>query len=72
MGYNVTVFRSFPFKVGQKIRIEGTRRAGDWEVAAIGEHKVTLKCPISHKEFTWSKFCYFTEEERDTPWPRED
>jgi len=71
MGYDVTVFKSYPFKVGQKIRIEGSRRAGDWEVVAISEHKVTLRCPISHKEFDWARFCYVTDEETDSTWPRD-
>jgi hypothetical protein len=55
--------------VGQKIRIEGTRREGDWEVVNIGEHKVTLRCPISKKEFSWDLFCYHVEEKHDHPWP---
>jgi len=71
MGYDVAVFQPYPFKVGQKIRIENSRRAGDWEIAAIGDHTVTLRCPISKKEFAWNKFCYLVEEESDTAWPRE-
>ncbi|MGA7279160.1 MAG: hypothetical protein WBW79_14575 [Desulfocapsaceae bacterium] len=70
MIYDVAVFKPYPFTVGQKIRIEGTRRAGDWEVAAIGEHKVTLRCPISGKEFEWSRFCYLVEEETGVAWPQ--
>lgn len=71
MKYDVTVFKSYPFRVGQKIRIEGSRRAGDWEVISISEHKVTLRCPISHKSFDWARFCYVTDEETDSIWPRE-
>lgn len=70
MGENVTVFRSYPFQAGQKIRIEGSRRQGDWEVVGIGDHTVTLRCPVSHKEFEWPGFCYFVEEEQDSVWPR--
>ena len=70
MRHDVTVFKPYPFKVGQKIRIESSRRSGDWEVAALGEHKITLKCPISHKEFEWTKFCYLVEEEKDVIWPQ--
>ena len=71
MGHDVTVFRPYPFEVGQKIRIENSRRAGDWEIAAIGEHTVTLRCPISKKEFEWNKFCYLISEEKNTAWPRD-
>jgi hypothetical protein len=67
----VTIFKPYHFEVGQKIRIEGSRREGDWEVADITERKVTLRCPLSNKEYTWDLFCYFTEEKDDAPWPVE-
>ncbi len=69
--HKVTIFKPYPFQVGQKIRIEGSQRKGDWEVAAITERKVTLRCPISNKEFTWDRFCYFAGENDDFPWPEE-
>ena len=72
MNHDVTVFRPYPFRVGQKIRIEGSRRGGDWEIAAIGEHTITLRCPISKKEFEWPVFCYLVAEEKDVLWPRQD
>ena len=70
MGQDVAVFKPYAFEIGQKIRIENSRRTGDWEIAAVGEHTVTLRCPISHKEFEWNKFCYLVAEEKDVPWPR--
>lgn len=72
MGHDVAVFKPYPFSVGQKIRIEDSRRAGDWEIAAVDEHMITLRCPISKKEFKWNKFCYLAEERKDTSWPKED
>ncbi|MDR4503389.1 MAG: hypothetical protein MRK01_01180 [Candidatus Scalindua sp.] len=66
---SVSIFRPYPFQLGQKIRIEGTRREGDWEVVNIGENKVTLRCPISKKEFIWDLFCYYVEEKQGYPWP---
>jgi len=68
---DVVVFRLFPFTVGQKINIEDGPRKGDWEVVKVGDRKVTLRCPISHREFAWNRFCYFVENRR-TPWPCED
>ncbi len=65
---DVAFFRMFPFTVGQKITIEDGPRRGDWEVAAVGERKVTLRCPISGREFAWDRFCYFVEK-RHTVWP---
>ena len=68
----VTVFKPYPFQVGQKIRIDGSKRGGDWEVIAISENKVTLRCPVSGKQFEWDRFCYYAEERGDLPWPMKD
>ncbi|MCG8615990.1 MAG: hypothetical protein MI802_07210 [Desulfobacterales bacterium] len=67
----VAVFKAYPFEVGQKIRIEESPRFGDWEVTKVTEHKVTLKCPISKREMTWSRFCYLAGEQ-DMEWPQPD
>ena len=66
--HNYTLFKTYPFTPGQKIRIEGGRRAGDWEVTAVNEEKVTLRCPVSGKEFSWPLFCYVVSEEEGR-WP---
>ena len=70
--HDVTLFEPYPFKVGQKIRIEGGKRRGDWEVVGVSDAKVTLKCPISRREFEWSRFCYHIEDRNDEVWPRSD
>lgn len=67
--HKVAIFTPYPFEVGQKIRIDGGPRSGDWEVIAVSEHKVTLRCPITKKEFKWDRFCYFVEESEDAQWP---
>lgn len=67
--YHVTLFEPYPFKVGQKIRIEGGKRKGDWEVVAVNDAKVKLRCPISKREFEWARFCYYIQEREDEPWP---
>ncbi len=69
MDHDVTLFKAYPFKEGQKIRIEESLRSGDWEVIKVTDHKVTLRCPISKKEMVWSRFCYLAEEKL-MPWPR--
>jgi hypothetical protein len=68
MEHDVTIFKPYPFKEGQKIQIEGSKRSGDWEVVSLTDNKVTLKCPISKKEFSWNRFCYFVED-KNTQWP---
>ena len=64
----VTLFKAYPFEVGQKIRIGNSPRFGDWEVIKLTEHKVTLRCPVSKKEIVWNRFCYFVED-LDKEWP---
>lgn len=68
MNHDVTVFKPYPFKEGQKIRIEGSRRSGDWEVVQLTDTKVTLRCPISKKEVNWDRFCYHIED-KNMKWP---
>lgn len=70
--HHVVVFEPFPFQAGQKIHIASGPRRGDWEVVALGEKKVTLRCPISLRVFEWDRFCYVVEERNDEEWPRRD
>ena len=69
MDHEVVVFKAYPFKEGQKIRIEDSPRSGDWEVMKVTDHKMTLGCPISKKQIVWSRFCYLVEEKL-LPWPQ--
>ena len=68
----IAFFRSYPFEVGQKINIEDGPRKGDWEVADVKKRKVKLRCPVSHREFEWDRFCYFSEERLVEKWPMDD
>jgi len=67
--FDVTVFEPFPFTVGQKIRIQGGKRHGDWEVVGVSDAKVRLRCPISAREFEWARFCYRVQERKNAVWP---
>ena len=69
---SVTIFKTYPFRVGQKIYIEDGPRHGDWEVVGISDRKVKLRCPISRREFEWNRFCYLKEESTNSPWPHPD
>ena len=68
----IVLFRPYPFEVGQKIRIDGGPRGGNWEVIGISERKVELRCPVTRKEVNWDRFCCFVSEEEDMEWPEED
>ena len=67
--HDVSVFKPYDFKVGQKINIADGPRRGDWEIVAVSDRKVTLRCPFSQREFEWNRFCYLVEEQRQVPWP---
>ncbi|MDR9501321.1 MAG: hypothetical protein RI601_05950 [Desulfurivibrionaceae bacterium] len=54
----VRCFSPCPFQVGEMIYIDGGKRKGDWRVVAIDDKKITLRCPMSGRVFTWSRFCY--------------
>ena len=69
---NVIIFKPYPLSVGQKIYIDGGPRRGEWEVVGIKEKKVKLRCPVTHTEVEWARFCFFVEESDDSPWPHPD
>lgn len=72
MAYSVTIFKPYPFEAGQKIRIDGGSRKGDWEVVSVNDKKVTLRCPVSDVEVEWGRFCYCSEERENEQWPLDD
>jgi hypothetical protein len=67
---NFLLFQPYPFEIGQKIRISSGPRSGDWEVIGQDERKVRLRCPVSHREFEWDRFCYLVEKATDEEWPQ--
>jgi len=69
MKHDVTLFKTYPVRKGQKIRIEDSKRSGDWEIIEVTENKMTLKCPISEKELTVDRFCFLVQELENEPWP---
>jgi hypothetical protein len=70
MPSSVTVFTPYPFTMNEKINISQGSRHGDWIVVGLDEKKVTLRCPVSGKEFCWEHFCYLVET-RVQEWPEE-
>jgi hypothetical protein len=70
--HRAIIFSPYPVEVGQKIRIQGGPREGDWEVIGVSERKVKLRCPITDREVEWDRFCYFVEERSSLDWPHRD
>lgn len=69
---NVAVFTAYPFEVGDRIRIEDSVRGGDWEVVGMDERTVVLRCPVSGRQFSWSRFCYHVRDESGVEWPKKE
>ena len=67
--HQVVVFNPFPFVVGQRIRIDGGPRAGDWQVIGLSDAKVRLRCPVSGREVEGDRFCYLAAT-REQEWPK--
>jgi hypothetical protein len=67
----ITVFTPYPFEIGQKIRIAGGPRGGDWQVIGLTERKIQLRCPVSGREVEWDRFCYLSDS-RQQEWPLTD
>jgi len=65
----VTRFRPYAFRVGEKIRIEGGPRGGDWEVVGVSGKKVTLRCPVKGTVVEWARFCYLVDR-IEADWPQ--
>jgi hypothetical protein len=68
----VLILRPYPVRVGQKIYIEAGPRHGDWQIIEVGDRKLRLRCPISHKEIECDRFCYVITESAEIPWPHQD
>jgi hypothetical protein len=65
----VLILRPYPVRVGQRITIEAGPRRGDWEIIEVGDRRLRLRCPISHKELDCDRFCYVVTEAAGIPWP---
>ena len=70
-GETILILRPYPVQVGQKITIEAGPRRGDWEIIGVGDRKLRLRCPISHKELDSDWFCYVVTEAAGIPWPHQ-
>ncbi|MCU0572477.1 MAG: hypothetical protein MUC41_05740 [Syntrophobacteraceae bacterium] len=69
--HHVLLFKVYPLEEGQKIRIDGGPRRGDWEVVGVSERKMRLRCPVTHKEVEWDRFCCLARELENEEWPEQ-
>lgn len=66
----VTTFQVAPLEPGQKIRILGGPRRGDWLVLGADERKMRLRCPVSGREVEWDRFLVLAETLEAEEWPK--
>lgn len=71
MDEQIIIFQQYKFEQGQKIHIADGKRHGDWLVVGVDDKKVTLRCPVSGREFSWDRFCYQVAS-RKQQWPMDD
>ena len=67
--YILRRFRQQPLQRGDRIHLEDGPRHGDWEVMAADEHKVTLRCPVSHRVIDVDPFYFMAAEVETDQWP---
>ena len=70
--HTVAAFQPYPFELGDKLTITSGPRAGDWEIIGTSERKLTLRCPVSGREFEWDRFCYLVQTKENEEWPHRD
>jgi len=54
-----TIFKPYPFRVGEKIKRLRKGKMEDWEVAQVDEETVTVQCPIHGDVITWKRSHYW-------------
>jgi hypothetical protein len=65
-----TTFHLVPLEPGQKIRILGVPRGGDWLVLDADDRKMRVRRPVSGKEVEWDRFLTVAEVLESEEWPK--
>ena len=55
MSYRTTIFEPYPFRVGERIKRRRKGKLEDWDVIAVTDDEVTVKCPFHGMELTWKR-----------------
>ncbi len=50
-----TIFEPYQFTVGERILRRRQGKLEDWDVIAINDAEITVKCPFHGMELTWKK-----------------
>ena len=55
MSNQATIFEPYRFTVGERILRRRKGKLEDWDVIAVNDDEVTVKCPIHGMELTWKR-----------------
>ena len=55
MSNQPTIFEPYQFTVGERILRRRKGKLEDWNVIAVNDDEVTVKCPIHGMELTWKR-----------------
>ncbi|MBN2332955.1 MAG: hypothetical protein JXO49_02480 [Deltaproteobacteria bacterium] len=55
MNSHAIVFTPYPFTVGQRIVRQRNGKNEDWDVIAVTDEEVTVKCPFHGNVLTWKR-----------------
>ncbi len=58
-----TIFEPYPFRVGERIKRRRKGKLEDWEVIAVDNETVTVRCPFHGLELTWKRNCFWSAAE---------
>ena len=50
-----TIFEPYQFTIGERILRRRKGKLEDWDVIAISDDEITVKCPFHGMELTWGK-----------------
>ncbi len=59
MSDQATVFEPYPFRVGERILRRRQGKLEDWDVIAVTDKEVTVKCPFHGMELTWKRSSFW-------------
>ncbi len=72
MSDKATVFEPYPFKIGERILRRRKGKLEDWDVIAVDNTEITVKCPFHGMELTWKRSDFWYGGETEAPASSED
>ncbi len=65
MSKQPTIFEPYQFTIGERILRRRKGKLEDWDVIALSDDDVTVKCPFHGMELTWKRNHFWLEIDSD-------